>query len=254
MNKKLFTVIGLALLVPVIALTGCARGGTTVEAVNLDSQPSGIWVSGEGKVTAVPDIALLRLGIESQESTVAQAQSEATEAMGRVKAALTANGVAEKDIQTQYFNIRQLTRWDDNKIQEVVIGYQVSNTVSVKIRDIDAVGVVIDAVVMAGGDLTRIDSISFSIDDPSAYYGTAREQAIADAQAKAGQLAELSGVKLGKPIYISEGVQTPPNIYPRMDFDVMSSGVPAPTIEVAPISPGEAEVILTVQMVYAIAN
>ena len=254
MSKKLFGIIGLALLVPIIALAGCTGGATTVEEVNLDNQQAGIWVSGEGKVTAVPDIALLRLGIEAQETTVAQAQLEATEAMGKVRVALAGNGVAEKDIQTQYFSIRQVTRWDDAKGQEVVIGYRVSNTVNVKIREVEAVGVIIDAVALAGGDLTRIDSISFAIDDPSVYYGEAREQAMADAQAKAGQLAELAGVKLGKPTYISEGIQTPSTIYPRAEFDVRSSGVPAPVIEMAPISPGETEVILTVQMVYAIAN
>ena len=110
---------------------------------------------------------------------------------------------------------------------------------------------------VAGGDLTRIDSISFSIDDLSVYYEEAREEAMADAKAKAEQLAELAGVKLGKPIYISDGFQVPPPIYPRAEFVLPAPApapAPAPVIEMPPISLGETEVSLTVQVAYAILN
>jgi len=251
MNKKWFLVLVLALAVPVVALCGCAGGTTTVGAVNLNSQQTGIWVSGEGKVSVTPDIALLRLGIEAQRATVAEAQTEANGAMDEVMTALLGSGVAEKDIQTQYFSIRQVTRWDDYKDQEVVIGYRVANTVNAKIRDIEAVGAIIDAAALAGGDLTRIDSISFSIDDPTAYYGELRTKAIADAKAKAEQLAGLAGVRLGKPTFVSEGIQVPSSGYPRYDY---GGAVPAPSIETTSISAGEMEIILNVQVAYAIAN
>ncbi|GAI83768.1 unnamed protein product, partial [marine sediment metagenome] len=165
---------------------------------------------GQGVVTVTPDIATLRLGVEVQAATVAEAQSQAIEAMDEVMEALTDNGVAEKDIQTQYFSIRQITRWDQDDDEEVVIGYRVTNTVTAKIRDVDEAGTVIDAVAAAGGDFIRIDSINFSVDDPSAYYEEAREEAMADAEAKAEQLAELAGGNLGKATYISESSQTPP--------------------------------------------
>jgi len=250
-NKKWLLVLGLALVVPVVAFSGCARGPTTVESVNLNSQQVGIWVSGEGEVSATPDVALLRLGIEAQRATVAEAQAEAAVAMENVMTALTDNGVADKDIQTQYFSIYQVTRWDDYKDQEIVIGYRVSNMVNAKIRDIDETGTIIDAVVVAGGDLTRIDSISFSIDDPTVYYGELRNEAIADAKAKAEQLAGLAGVKLGKATYISEGIQVPSPIYPRYDYGMV---VPmAPAVETS-ISPGEMEIILNVQVAYAIVD
>ena len=170
-NKKWLLLLGLALVVPVVALSGCAAGPTTVEAVNLSSQQEGIWVNGEGKVTVTPDIALLRLGIEAQQTTVAEAQAEAAAAMDTVMTALTDNGVSEKDIQTQYFSIYQVTRWDDYKNQEIVTGYRVTNMVNAKIREIDKTGTIIDAVAVAGGDLTRINNISFSVDEPSRYYG-----------------------------------------------------------------------------------
>jgi uncharacterized protein YggE len=252
MKKKWLLVFGLALVVPVVALAGCAAGPTTVEAVNLSSQQEGIWVSGEGKVMATPDIALLRLGIEAQEATVAEAQTEAAVAMENVMTALADNGVADKDIQTQYLSIYQVTRWDDTKQEEVVIGYRVTNMVNAKIRDVDKTGAIVDAVIVAGGDLTRIESISFSIDDPTVYYGELRTEAIAGAKAKAEQLAGLAGVKLGKATYISEGIQVPSPIYPRYDYGMVVPTVPA-TVETS-ISPGEMEIILNVQIAYAIVD
>ena len=237
MKKNWLVGISLALVLAVVGLCGCAAPAE----VNLVSQEEGIWVTGEGEVMAAPDIATLRLGIEAQEATVAEAQSQAVEAMDKVMAALIDNGVAENDIQTQYFSIRQITRWVDE--EQVVVGYRVTNMVTTKIRDIDKAGVIIDAVAEAGGDLTRIDSIGFSVDDPSAYYEQARQEAMADANAKAEQLAELAGVTLGKPTYISEDIQVPPTI--RM----VDTAAPA---VVTLISPGEMEISLTVQVAYAI--
>jgi len=192
----------------------------------------------------------LSLGIEAQEASVADAQSKATEAMNKVMDALTSNGMAKKDIQTQYFNIQKVTRWDDKTQQEITLGYRVTNTVTAKIRDIDKAGTIVDAVALAGGDLTRIDSIGFSVDKPEAYYGEARDKAMADAKAKASQLASLAGVTLGKPTYISESTYSQPPPIVRM-AEMMGANAPAPT---TPISQGEMEITLSVQVVYAILH
>jgi uncharacterized protein YggE len=243
--------ISLALVLAIVGLAGCGAGDTIlrdIEAINISSQQEGIWVTGQGKVTADLDIVTLRLGIEVEEATVAEAQTQAVEAMEKVEAALTDNGVAEKDIQTQSFSIRRVTKWDRVKEEEIVIGYRVTNMVTAKIRDIDKAGAIIDAVAEAGGDLTRIDSISFSIDDPSDYYEEAREKAMADAKAKAEQLAELADVTLGKPTYISESTYVPPVIRGA----VYEEAMPAPASVETSISPGEMEISLTVQVGYAI--
>jgi len=254
--KKIWLLaVGLVLVLAVVGLAGCGQEGVALGAtpsnlqVNLTTQQEGIWVNGSGKVSAVPDIAILRLGIEAQEASVAGAQSQATMAMDAVKAALTDSGIAEKDIQTQYFNIHKVTRWDDAKGQEVVIGYRVTNVVTAKVREMDNIGATIDVVASAGGDLTRIDSISFSVEDPLAYHEEARQKAMADAKAKAGQMAQLAGVTLGKPVYISENAYTPSPVY-RQDV-YMEQAAGAPMVE-TPISPGEMDIQLTVQVVYAI--
>lgn len=222
--------------------------------VSLNNQVKGIWVSGTGKVAVSPDIAVLRLGIETQEVTVSEAQAKASEAMDKVKTALTQSGVAEKDMQTQNFRIRQRTRWDDEQQQEVVIGYRVTNDVVAKIRDMEKIGDIIDAVVAAGGDYTRIDDLGFSVDDPSAYYDEAREKAMAEAKAKAEKIAELAGMKLGEPTYINESTSTP--YLGGMSYEMaMPAPAPAPiVVEALPISPGEIEIRVNTQIAYSIAG
>jgi len=248
-KKNWLLPISLALVLAIVGLAGCSPDNTVpveIEGLSINNQQEGIWVSGRGEVTVTPDIATLRLGVEVQAVSVAIAQSQAIEAMDEVMAALTDNGIAEKDIQTQYFSIRQVTKWDRDKEEEIVVGYRVTNKVNAKIREIDKAGTVINAVAAVGGDLTRIDSIDFSVDDPSAYYEEARAKAMADAKAKAEQLAELADAKLGKATYISESSQAPPPIYRQ---DVYEEAMPAAE---TPISPGEMEISLTVQVVYAL--
>jgi len=257
MNKKWLWVLALLLIIPAVTLSGCGCGG--VQLANVPSalkvsleggQQTGIWVSGEGEAAAVPDIVEARLGIEAQAKTVEWAQADAAEAMGSVMAALDENGVAEKDIQTEYFSIYDVTRWDEDDWEEVTTGYRATNMVTVKIRDVEAAGSIIDAVVAAGGDLVRIDDVSFSVDDPSPYYELAREEAMDDAKAKAQQLADAAGVSLGKPTYVSESsyVSYPP--YPRMAMEEAAAPAPAET----PISPGEMEIRTSVQVAYAIID
>jgi uncharacterized protein YggE len=250
MKKYWLVAMSLVLVLAVVGFAGCSAGPTTIGTVDVNSQQTGIWVNGEGKVTVTPDIATLSLGIEAQATTVAEAQYQAAIAMEAVMAALAENGVADKDIQTQYFSIYQVTKWDDFKDEQVVIGYRVTNMVTAKIRDIEQAGPIIDAVAAAGGDYTRINNISFSVDDPTPYYEQARQKAVADARAKAEQLADLAGVNLGQPTYISEGTIYPPVVYRDVGMEAMAP-VPAPT---TPISPGEIELTLNVQVAYAIAD
>ena len=197
---------------------------------------------------STPAILLMMVSLVNRNwpATVADAQAQASEAMSAVIVALTDSGVDEDDIQTQYYSINQITRWDKEGEQEVVTGYRVTNTVSAKIRDIDEVGAIIDAVAAAGGDLTRINGVSFSVDGPSAYYEEARELAMADAKTKAEELADLSGVELGKPTYIFEGGVYSP---------VISRDIVAPMVIESgstSISAGQLEIILNIQVAYAI--
>lgn len=245
MRKKfmLFAVIAAILLVSVL-LVGCQASGST--ATTISNQQTGISVSGQGIVYVTPDIVNLQLGIQAQAATVADAQSQAATAMNNVLAALTSNGVAKADVQTQYYNIQQTTRYDNIKQQEISTGYQVINYVNVKVRDVTKAGVILDAVTAAGGDLTRVNSVQFSLNDPTSANNQARDQAMADAKATASQLASDAGVKLGNPISISESEVSPITKYYGADMAV--AGASSST----PISSGELEITVSVQVTYAI--
>jgi len=245
MRKKfmLFAVIAAILLVSVL-LVGCQASGST--ATTISNQQTGISVSGQGIVYVTPDIVNLQLGIQAQAATVADAQSQAVAAMNNVLAALAANGVAKADIQTQNYSIQQTTRYDNVKQQDISTGYQVINYVNVKVRDVTKAGVILDAVTAAGGDLTRVNSVQFSLNDPTSANNQARDQAMADAKATASQLASDAGVKLGNPISISESEVSPITKYYGADMAV--AGASSST----PISSGELEITVSVQVTYAI--
>jgi uncharacterized protein YggE len=166
--------------------------------------------------------------------------------MDGVMKALKSNGVAEKDIQTQRFSIYPMRKWIEDEQREIIIGYRVTNIVVAKIRQVDKVGTIIDDVAEVGGDLTRIENIGFSIDDPTPYYKEARAEAIGDAVAKAKQMADSANIKLGKLLYISESTPYVPVV---RDFLLKAEGAAPST---TPISAGELEIQVTVQMVYDI--
>ncbi len=260
--------VGVALLgsIGYVSFTGASASFSTPYETNpqsmsseqmvYNSQSTGIWVSGQGTVTVVPDMAILSIGVEAEAPTVDEAMDEVAVAMEQVIASLHANGVADNDIKTQWFDIYPIEDWIDIDYSvkswieddyKGLIGYRVTNMVTVKIRDVEATGQVIDAAAKAGGDLIRIHGVSFTVDDPSIYEDEARAQAVADARAKAQQLASLAGVNLGSPFYISESG----GFYP-IYRDYYGTGVMAAELVPTFISPGETEITLTVQMAFAI--
>jgi hypothetical protein len=262
--KKVWLVLSsLAVLVVLMGVSGCypvqTGAAPSAPAVVSDEklggpfgviwsqQQVGLWVTGEGKAKAIPDTALLTLGIEAEAATVAQAQQQAANAMDAVMKALKGKGVVDKDIQTQGFSIYPVRKWLEKEQREVTTGYRVSNNVIAKIRDLDKTGSTIDAVAQAGGDMTRISGISFLVDDPAPSYKEARDKAVADAMAKAKQIAGASGVKLGKLLYISEGVAYTPSVVRNVYMDA-AKATPAETS----ISPGELEYQINIQMGYDI--
>lgn len=244
MKNRFLTVMLIISILVLAGLTACTETDSTSSYTN---QQEGIWVNGRGQVYAAPDLALLKLGVSVRQESVAKAQSEAALAMDKVMSALKAGGIADADIQTQYFNIQQETRWDEKQQQEIVTGFRVTNTVTAKIRDTGKVGKIIDSAASAGGDLTRVEGISFTFDDTTEYRKEARTKAMTDARDKAEQLAKLSGVKLGKPVYISESVSYP--VYAQTGRPADVAAAPA-----TPISPGEMSISIDVQVVYTISK
>lgn len=216
------------------------------------TMPRTITVVGRGTVTITPDIATAHIGVETSGANVKDAIDDASETMEAVLEALTAAGLAERDIQTAGFNV-----YADRSSGPVPmiegsrstgaegITYRVNNNVRVVIRDLDTVGAVIDAAVEAGAN--SIYGVNFGIDKPEDLASEAREEAIADALAKAEELAGLNGVEVGEVVSVSEIVgQTP--YYGVERVALMADGLGG----AGPFTPGEQEVSLQLQVVYAI--
>lgn len=220
-----------------------------------NSSLNGIWVNGTATVNVPADIAKISLGVESREETVSAARQAAAQAMDQVIAELKALGVAEDDIVTTSFNIHPQTTWVEvsdslgRHSEPRIIGYVVSNSVQVTVRDIDGLGEVVDSAAEAGGNLIRVNSISFTVADPSEFGEEIRQAAAADALAKADIYARAMGTSLGQLVYLSEiGSYAPVSVnYARAESAAFDGGF-APT----PFNAGEASLSVTVQAVFAI--
>ena len=217
----------------------------------------GIWVTGQGRLSLEPDLALVNIGVEAMADTVAEARDEAATAMAAVVAAVKSQGLTDKDVQTRSFNI-----WPQYEYSEVVergvrvrkqtlVGYTVSNTASIKVRDMDEVGVIIDEVAAAGGDNTRVNGIDFTVEDPTPHMTGLREAAVKDALAKAAHLAELTGVSVGALTYIAEvGSGTP--VVQDFQEAAFAKAAAAPAAVTTSISGGELDLSLRVQAAFRI--
>jgi len=249
MFGKTSSVIGVLICVLLAAILAVQSFGLPAhfQATSASSDERSITVVGEGKVSAKPDIAQAQIGVEVFAPTVQEATRENNERMGAVMAKLKELGIAEKDIQTSNYSIYSERRYPEVPLSEGEPGeeitYRVSNMVQVTIRQLDQVGEIIDEAVAAGAN--SVYGISFAIDDPSELQGEARTLAIADAQAKAEELARLAGVKLGPVMVVSEVIGVP-------GLQGYVGGGGAMPVPAAPISPGELEFTLQVQVTYAI--
>jgi uncharacterized protein YggE len=220
------------------------------------SGQTGIWVIGEGAVAIEPDLALLTLGVDATGDTVAEARDVTATAMDAIIKALKARGVQDKDIQTQSFNIFPMYEFleivEDGRRtgRQVLTGYRVSNTAAVKIRDLDNFGEIIDEVAKAGGNETRINGISFTVEDTSALEVELRESAVADALTKADHLAELSGVDRERLVFLTQLGSTSGRDFSGGVADIgIARSLAAPS---SPVSGGELELTLRVQAVFEI--
>jgi len=241
-RRALFIVVaGLALLS--LALIGCESEETIMVAPA--AQAEGISVSGSGSAFGAPDVAVFQLGVSVLKPSVKEARQQAASAMQDVVDSMKDNGIEEKDIQTTRFSV--YAEYDYRDSEQKLRGFRVTNIVTAKLRDIDKTGDVLDDVIEAGGDLVEVQSVNFTIDDPDDLREEARREAVDDARQKAETLAELAGVKMGKPLSISESGGPAPTLY-RGEAEMAEAAPAAPT----PIEVGEMEVVIDVQIVYAI--
>ncbi|MDB5677648.1 SIMPL domain-containing protein [Sphingomonas bacterium] len=197
-------------------------------------------VSATGKTTRVPDIATIRAGVVTQSATAAQALADNARRMAGVLAALKTAGVQPRDIATSNVSLQPQYRYENDK-PPVITGYQASNTVSVRFRDVAKSGAILDALVAQGAN--QIDGPNLSLDQPDAAFDEARVDAVKRARARAELYAKAAGLNVVRILTISEGgdVAGSPMPIAYMARDKLQA---VPTS----ISPGETDVTVTVSV------
>lgn len=211
-----------------------------VEPNNGNPSEHTISVSGSGRVMLTPDIADVSLGVTIQRDKVAVARDEAAAVMAAVIAALHNLGIADADIKTTQLYVSPVY---DYSGQQRITGYQVSNIISVHVRDLAKLADVIDQSVAAGA--TDVQGVAFDVADRAAAERDAREAAVRDARARADTLAATAGVTITGVASISETTSSP---WPWPVYGFAEDGAGVRT----PIQPGTAELTISVAVVYLI--
>lgn len=209
-----------------------------------------ISVTGSGDASGSPDMAEINAGVQTFASTVIEASRENQAVVDRIFAALQEQGIAEKDIQTSSYSIWPQQEWprgDAADRKPRITGYQVSNMVHVKVRDIGRIGEVLAAVTNAGAN--SINGIQFSVEDTAALEEEARRLAMQDARERAESLAALAGVELGEVLTISmsSAPGAPIPVARALAMEAADASAPVPGI-----APGEQRVTVNLHVTWAI--
>lgn len=227
------------------AAAALALGTLIPVAAMADETPRVISVMGEGRVSAVPDMASLSIGVRHEAATAREAMDLMTAANNLVIERLRAAGLTGGDIRTGGLGLDPVYRYPENAAPQVT-SYAAYTNISVVIRDITQVGAVLDAAVSDGAN--ALGGITFRLSDEAAALEEARRAAVADAHARAVLYAEAAGVTLGDVMRISEGDNDGGGIPVFAEMRMQAS--PAPM----DVAAGEVEISARIAVVYAIAD
>ena len=248
---KIWIALGLAAWLGLAGLDKLFQAGISYQNLrhwqNPRSTNDTVTVTGEGKVTAVPDVGVVSLSVESRGRTVADVQEGSTKKMNDIVAFLKGLDIGKKDIRTTQYSLNPNYTWNPQTGKQSLDGYTLSQSVEVKIRKLDRAGDVLGGALERGAN--QVGQLSFTIDEPEKLQAEAREKAIAQAREKAAALAKAAGVDLGRVRSFNENVNNP-TPYPIMYARDMGLGEPktaAPRIEA-----GSQEVVVQVSLAFEI--
>lgn len=226
-------------------------------AQNIINPERTISFSAEGKVLAKPDIAKIVISVITQGTKAETVQEENNKKMTEAIAFIKEQGIVSEDIQTSSYNLTPQYDYDwcrrDNPLISYscppkIVGYELNQSISTKIRDFDKINTIIGGLTEKG--VNRISNVSFEIDEPEAYKNEARIQALNKIEERAKVLSEKTNLRLGKIINITEGQ----SIYPAFSLDMKAmGGVMEESREMgAPIEMGTEEVVINLNVTYEI--
>lgn len=251
MKKKHIIAAALAALAPLTA----AQAQSTSNGPVVASGNTLLSVAAEGKSTRTPDLAVFNAGVTTQAKTAGEALTDNANRMTAVIASLRKAGIAERDIQTSNLSVNpvygQPKRMPDGSYEQqeqVIIGYQATNQVSVRQRKLDSYGKVIDTLVASGAN--QVNGPSFQIDNSDAALDEARIEAMKKARARADLYAKAAGLRVVRVLTISENAGwTPPQ--PQVMF-ARADMASAP--KSSPVAAGELEMTVTINVSYELAQ
>lgn len=221
----------------IVTLSACDSHTAKAPGAN----PRQVTVLGSGKVQGVPDTLTADVAIEFTAPDVTSAMNQTNDRQQAVINALVGAGLDRKDIRTTQVSLQPQYSSPGPSGTATITGYRASNGIEVKIHPTDAASKLLDLIVSTGGDATRISSVSYSIADDSQLVKDARSRAFQDAKNRAEQYAQLSGLRLGKVLSISEGTGAAP----------VTGAPPAPRgMAAAPLEPGQQTVSFSVTAVW----
>lgn len=210
----------------ILAMTAAAAAAQPMQPPMPPIQGTRLDIVAEGEVSRRPDVVTIGAGVVTQAATAGEAMTENARRMTATIAALRKAGVAERDIQTSSINLNPQYRYGEN-VPPVITGYQASNQVSVRFRDVARSGTILDALVAQGAN--QINGPSFALDKPEAALDEARAQAIATARARAELYAKAAGMTVRRIVSISEaggGAPQPPIMMMSMRGKAESADTP----------------------------
>jgi len=236
------TLAGFALafaLAPDAIMTANAQTPTAVRGTLIS-------VSAEARASRAPDIATLSTGVVSQAVDANAALRANAADMQKVMAAIRAAGIAERDVQTSGVSLYPQYRYAENQ-PPAITGYQASNTVNLKVRDLSKLGAVLDALVASGAN--QINGPTFEIENPDPVVDDARRAALKKARARADMYAEALGMKVLRIVSIDEGSGfMPPQPMPTLKAARMEMS------DSTPISSGENSLSATLNVVFELGQ
>jgi uncharacterized protein YggE len=232
-----------AAIVAIAALS--VRTGPVAGAPSTGTDPAShtITVTASGKITVVPDVARVYLGVTVSKATVKGARSAAAQAMTDIIGGVKGLGVADADIQTT--NLSLYPQYGSGSTPRVV-GYQISEQIEVTVRDLDKAGDVVDTATAKGA--TDVNGISFEIADPVKAQNDARAAAVTAARASAQAMAGAGQVSLGSVISITDATPPSPIYYGAGGFKALTPDAAVPT----PVQPGTQDLSATVTVSFEI--
>lgn len=247
MNNRATTL--LATSFSAIMLAGALTLPALAQENQMTKQPARIAVTGEGTMTASPDMAILNLSVLREAKTAREAMTANNEAMAKVLEAMKKAGIEDRDLQTGGINIQPRYVYPDDKNglkEPSITGYTVSNSLTVRVRDLAKVGNVLDESVTLG--INQGGDLNFVNDNPAATINEARKRAVTDAIAKAKTLADAAGVGIGRLVEINEQSR-PPMPIARAQFKTMADAAPQGSV---PVEAGENSYNVSVNVVFEI--